>query len=263
MEHIDAGFCIYTGFLIYAELFRLAVIAAGIVTIYLGYKLFVRGVTGSKGGSNVGAEAGPIKLTLANAGPGLGFALFGAFIMTVMLFQGSPQLALNDIKILLKDAQQAGGSSAEVSIGSALLKGGDNATSSEGLQRFEQAYNEGVLKKRAKDVDGAITAYHKALSESEVPLGKAAAVLNELAWIYREQHRLDEALVLARIATTVDQKDAAANAAALDTLALILLDKKEHKEAEQAAQKAVDLDPDKKDYKDTLQQVRAAKQARQ
>ncbi len=79
MDHLDAAFRIYTGFLIYAELFRLAVIAAGMVAVVLGYKLFVRGVTGSEGGSNVGAEAGPIKLTLANAGPGLGFALFGAF----------------------------------------------------------------------------------------------------------------------------------------------------------------------------------------
>ena len=240
---------IILGFLIYAELFRLAVIAAGIVTVIFGYKLFVRGVTGGKGGSNINAEVGEIKLTLANAGPGFVFALFGAFIITVMLVQGNPQLDLKDIKLLMKDGQQA-------EIGSASLKGRNYEESSEGLQHFDQAYNEGVEKQRTGNTEAAITAYNKALSESDVSLSKAAVVFNELAWSYRTQHRIDEALALAHIATTV----APDNANAFDTMALILLDRKEYKAAEKAAEKAINLDRTKQDYKNTLQQVRAAAQ---
>jgi tetratricopeptide (TPR) repeat protein len=249
MDHLVVGF------LIYAMLFRLAVIAAGMVAVVLGYKLFVRGVTGSEGGGNVGAEAGPIKLTLANAGPGLGFALFGAFIVAVMLFQGSPQLALNDIKILLKDAQQAGGSSAEVSVGSALFKGRDKGAPSDGLQRFKQMLQEGKQLQQAGDMKAAIQVYNKVLSESDSPF-----ILNELALIYREENLLDEAQALAHAAALVDQKDPSK---CFDTLALILLDKKEYKAAEQAAQKAVDLNHDNQGYKKTLQQVRAAQEAKE
>ena len=244
------------GFLIYAVLFRLAVIAAGMVAVVLGYKLFVRGVMGGEGGAKINAEAGQIKLTLDNAGPGLGFALFGAFIIGIMLSQGNPQLALNDIKLLIKDSQQLDGSLSEAQIGGILLKGGNNDKSNEALQRFNQAFDEGLQKQRAGDTEAAIKAYTKALSESEVSLGKAAAALNELAWSYRTQHRIDEALALARIATVADQE----NAAAFDTLALILLDRKDIKAAEQAAEKAVRLDPAKQDYKNTLQQVQAAAQ---
>ena len=245
------------GFYIYASTFRLAIIAAGIVSIVLGYKLFVLGVMGGEK-TRINAQAGQIKLTLANAAPGTVFAAFGVFIITVMLFQGNPELVLKDLQVASVDDLQSG---SVHSVGSASLKGDGNSNNEAGkaLQHFDQAYNEGVQKYRAGNIDGAITAYNRALAESEVPLGKAADVLNELAWIYREQHRIDEALALAHIATTVDQN----NANAFDTLALILLDKKEYKAAEEAAEKAVNLDPAKRDYKNTLQQVRATQGAEQ
>lgn len=249
MDHLVVGF------LIYAVLFRLAVIAAGIVTIILGYKLFLRDITG-EGKTGLNAQAGRIKLTISNTGPGAIFALLGSFIIAVMLSGGGPELLVDAPKqpsVSQSKNEESGGLRIQ-------MKGEDkDKESSEALQRFDQAYDEGVQQKRAGNTDGAITAYNKALSESEVPLGKAADVLNELAWIYKEQHRLDEALALARIATTVDQN----NANAFDTLALILLDRKEHKAAEQAAEKAVSLDSDKQDYKATLQKIRAAQEAAQ
>ncbi|MCI5119643.1 MAG: hypothetical protein D3908_00290 [Candidatus Electrothrix sp. AUS4] len=244
------------GFYIYAAIFRLAIIAAGIVSIVLGYKLFVHNA-GSENRTDVGAQADRFKIIVRNAAPGTVFAAFGAIIIAVMLSQGNPEIVLKDVETVMKDSQ--GNSQSEVHIGSALLKGRDDHKSGEELQRFDQAYNEGMQKKRAGDVEGAITAYNRALEESEVPLVKAADVLNELAWIYREQHRFDEALALVHIATTVDRN----NANAFDTLALILLDQKELKAAEQAAEKAVELDPVKQDYKNTLQQVRAAQKAGQ
>ncbi|XOF33635.1 MAG: tetratricopeptide repeat protein [Candidatus Electrothrix sp. YB6] len=236
------------GFIIYALTFRLAIIAAGIVSIVFGYKLFALGVMGGEK-TRINAQAGQIKLTLANAGPGLGFALFGVLIIAVMLFQGNPEIVLKDVQLVIKDLQQ-GGTPSEVHIGSAAFKGGNDNKISQAVQRFNQALNEGKQLQHAGDIEAAITVYNKVLSDSEAPF-----ILNELAWLYREQQQLDEALVLAHAATTVDQKDSNS----FDTLALILLDRKEFEAAEHAAQTALKLDPANQDYKETLNKVQAAK----
>ncbi len=239
------------GFLIYALIFRLAIIAAGIVCIILGYRLFADGIK-RREETNVNAQAGPVKLTLDNAGPGSIFACFGAVIIVVMLSHGNPELVLEDIQVLMKGSQQDS-SPTEMRIGGMTLKGGNDNKPSETLQRFNQAFDEAVQQQQDGDIEAAVKTYNKALSESEVPLGKAVAALNQLAWIYREQHRIDEALALVRVATTVKKNIPEY----FDTLAWILLDRGEHKAAEQAAETAVDLDPASKDYQKTLQQVRA------
>ncbi|MCW5213309.1 hypothetical protein VU04_10420, partial [Desulfobulbus sp. TB] len=133
------------GFYIYALMFRLAIIAAGIVSIVLGYKLFADGAV-SEGGTDVNAQADRFKLILRNAAPGTIFAAFGAFIIAVMLFQGNPELVLKDV--------QQGSVPCEAHIGSVLLKGGNDNKPSQGLQRFNQAYNEGLQSKRSGDVEG-------------------------------------------------------------------------------------------------------------
>jgi tetratricopeptide (TPR) repeat protein len=241
-------------FIIYALMFHLAVIAAGIVAIVLGYKLFAYGVR-HRGATSVDVQAGQVKLTLDNAGPGTIFALFGASIIVFMLFQGSPELIREDIPHLRSspsvDTQQK--------MTRTQLKGKGDNEPSEALQHFEQAFMQGVQQQQAGNAEAAIEAYNKALSDSEVPLSKAAAVFNQLAWIYNEQNRIDEALALARVATTVYGN----NPAYFDTLALILLGRGEHKAAEQAAKTAVDLDPTNQDHQETLQRVREAGEAGQ
>ncbi|MCI5135435.1 MAG: hypothetical protein D3920_10265 [Candidatus Electrothrix sp. AW2] len=240
------------GFYIYAVIFRLAIISAGIVSIVLGYKLFVLGVMG-KEKTNVNAEAGQIKLMLANAGPGSIFALFGAFIIAVMLVQGNPELVLKDVQLLMKESQQ-GSSPSEVHIGSASFKGEKDSKPSRELQDVTLAslLDEGEQLQQAGDIESAIKVYNKVLLNSKTPF-----ILNALAWLYREQQQLDEALVLAHAATTVDRN----NANALDTLALILLDRgKELDAAERAAQTALKLDPANQDYKETLKKVQTAKE---
>jgi tetratricopeptide (TPR) repeat protein len=79
-------------------------------------------------------------------------------------------------------------------------------------------------------------------------------VLNNLAWIYKEQYRLDEALALARVATTIDKN----SPVYFDTLARILLELKKYKAAKQAAERAVDLEPANQDHQKTLQQVHSS-----
>jgi hypothetical protein len=77
-----------TTFLIYAGLFRLAIVTAGVIIIVLGYRLFAAGVFNERG-AEVSASAGGVQFTLKNAAPGTCFALFGAGIIVFMLAMAS------------------------------------------------------------------------------------------------------------------------------------------------------------------------------
>lgn len=79
-----------TMYFIYALIFRLAIIATGALSIYLGYMLFVKGVFGGTQDADLSAEISGTKFSLKNAAPGTFFALFGVVIITVMLTQGMP-----------------------------------------------------------------------------------------------------------------------------------------------------------------------------
>ncbi|RMD51773.1 MAG: hypothetical protein D6828_06730, partial [Nitrospirae bacterium] len=66
-------------FLLYVTVFRLAIIAAGVISIILGYRLFCRGVWPDRGSAQpteVEAEIAGSHFTLKNAAPGTCFALF-------------------------------------------------------------------------------------------------------------------------------------------------------------------------------------------
>ena len=101
-----------TVFIIYLTIFRLAIIVAGITSIVLGYKLFVRGVFrpashSAADGQNVEPEIGGAKFTLRNAAPGTCFSLFGAIIIAVMFLTGGPEgtfeaLQNGDTKTILR-----------------------------------------------------------------------------------------------------------------------------------------------------------------
>ncbi len=80
------------GFLIYAALYRLTVLAVGALSIWLGFRLF--STAGSKkADGSASAEAGGVKLTFTNLLPGTYFALFGTALISVMLWKhGPPQL---------------------------------------------------------------------------------------------------------------------------------------------------------------------------
>ncbi|MGX9727367.1 MAG: hypothetical protein ACTFAK_08625 [Candidatus Electronema sp. VV] len=81
-----------SGFLIYAALYRLTVLAVGALSIWLGFRLFSTAGSKKVEGS-ASAEAGGVKLTLTNLLPGTYFALFGTALISVMLWKhGPPQL---------------------------------------------------------------------------------------------------------------------------------------------------------------------------
>jgi hypothetical protein len=138
-------------FLIYATLFRLAIIGAGVFAIVLGYKLFVRGVMPD--GRTAGElDAGQIRLTVKNAAPGTCFALFGAAMVSVMLIQGNPEL--------LFDRTASDGSAEHITLrGEEPLPAPAAAMNGAGFRQ----YVDGILK-GSQDIDGAIDQQARALS---------------------------------------------------------------------------------------------------
>lgn len=70
--------------------YRLAILLLGGVSIFLGYRLFIKGFDQTGGsGPEMSAKAGKIDLTLKNAAPGIFFAAFGTLI-TIVILMGSP-----------------------------------------------------------------------------------------------------------------------------------------------------------------------------
>lgn len=80
--------------IVYVTLFRLSIIGVGAVSIWLGYRLFVKGIyaAGGGGGAELGAKVGETELTLKNAAPGTFFALFGVIVISVMLINSPPEV---------------------------------------------------------------------------------------------------------------------------------------------------------------------------
>ncbi len=237
-----------TGFLIYAALYRLAMIAAGVVSIVLGYRLFVRGVmpgggtdANAKGGTEVNAKAAGIQLSVKNAAPGTCFALFGVVIISVMAVDGRPQLELKRFEAA-STIDQSGGS------GESVFIRGDPIRVNEDLAAFRVQMELGDERRKQGDGDGAIAAYAEALSHPGVTLGDAVYPLSRIADLYLEQDRVDEALPRARVAFGADPK----NPEILDTLARILLWRGDAGDALKAARAAVAGDPKNAAYGHTL-----------
>lgn len=192
-----------TAFLIYASLFRLAVIAAGVISIILGFRLFVRGVM-PEGATDAEAQAGDIKLTVKNAAPGTCFAMFGALIIVVMVWQGIPE-----------------------------LKG------TKTLDRTGERTEFSLRGQESGDVKAAISAYASALSNASRSLGDAVEPLTGLASVYRQQKRFDEALAYVRLAHQIRPNAAAP----LVVIAQIERDRGRLDEAIRAMKHAAERDP--------------------
>jgi hypothetical protein len=187
-------------FLIYATLFRLAIIGAGVFAIVLGYKLFVRGVM-PEGRTEGEFDAGQIRLTVKNAAPGTCFALFGAAMVSVMLIQGNPEL--------LFDSTTSDGGAEHITLrGEEPLPATASAINGAGFRQFVDGILQG-----SHDIDAAIDQQGQAL-KADTALAAAAKPLTHLAALYlAEPGRIDaelagKALALTEVAHQVAPDDA-------------------------------------------------------
>jgi hypothetical protein len=196
-----------TGYLLY----RLAVVAAGMVSIVLGYRLFLTGVGGEAGGSAASAEAKTriFHFSIKNAAPGTCFALFGAGLIVAMVIDAQAPLSVQsnsggDRQVQLKGA----GSAAEWKRAKTLAKGGEARAS--------------------------IAVYGALVANPNATVQDVARAAEGMASIYLTQGREKEALAMARLAVQVDGK----NPEYLRTLAAVAGANGLASEAEAAASRA-------------------------
>jgi len=72
--------------MLYVFLFKIFTILSGSFSIYLGYKLFVKGIFSDAG--EVTGTAGNYNLTIKKAAPGTFFSVFGAIIICCGVLKG-------------------------------------------------------------------------------------------------------------------------------------------------------------------------------
>ena len=185
------------GFLIYAALFRLAIVGAGALSIWLGFRLFLQDVAAATTGPPTDAEAkiGDLLFSLRGAAPGTCFALFGAAIISVMIWTGLPELSLQE--------DRGPGTTAR----SLALKGSPRS-SPVPAGPPASTYEDALLRGDGLLTDGryadAAAAYAAALTDGRVRLGDAARAFNQLAWSMHQLGRHAEAAGLADIAVGLE-----------------------------------------------------------
>lgn len=168
--------------ILYLIVVKLGVIAAGIVSILCGYRLFLVGAFGQAPGqshTDVGARLGVMQVSLKSAAPGTCFALFGAFIIMVMVFSAPPEVHQTHTK-------------------ATFPVGGTKETLDETMRGSVSTFDVQVQKamgaEKAGDKQSAIRNYESALRLVAEPL-------NNLAVLYHHAGRTAEALSLAQLAT--------------------------------------------------------------
>lgn len=219
-------------FLVYVTAFRLAIITAGIVSMILGYRLFIRGIyAGGTAESSIDFKAAGSGFSLKNVAPGSCFGIFGVALITVMLIQGNPQFTY---EMMQKTA------TADAPAISAKLE----MRGAETPDAFAALVEKGMTYEQAGDASHAAEAYRQALAG-------LAAPMNQLAWIYFQQSKAEQALPLARMAAQIDPE----NPVVMDTLAEVLAQHGDRAEAVQWMEKASALDGR---YRGKLDQMRQA-----
>lgn len=214
---------LFSEFFLYATVFRLAIIAAGMLSLTLGYRLFTDGIQAygaSFEKTTFEAKVAGLAFALKNAAPGAFFALFGVIIISVMLVQGNPELTLKTFS----DAQRSTGSPDSNQL--TVRGGGPPATG-----KFDDAVQRGLDYDRRNDTASAVTSYEEAMTV-------IAAPMNQLAWDYLQQGKAEDALPLARLAVQLRPGEAPF----LDTLAEILFKEGQRDESLKWMEKAAELD---------------------
>ena len=67
-------------------IYKLTTLLSGVFSIFLGYKLFIKGIFVASGDLDISVDTK--KLTLTSAAPGTFFTLFGAIIICIAIFKG-------------------------------------------------------------------------------------------------------------------------------------------------------------------------------
>lgn len=173
----------FTGFLLYASAYRLTVLAIGALSIYLGFRLFLRppGLGSSaESTSSAGVQAGGFRLRVTNFFPGTYFALFGTVLIGLMIRQGPPQLTLKDIR----ESTPTGSATKSIV----------------GVRDDPRINLDGFRRQASTKMQEQLNQEWEKLKKSGMTLSDAAASLSSIARIFQRQNRINEAVAMARLA---------------------------------------------------------------
>lgn len=178
--------------LLYLLISRTAIVIAGIVSLWLGYKLLARSDTRTsnpdqKSAASTSIEASVVgtRISLKNAAPGTAFALFGALLIIVALIQSSPSVSIETIQKSVSTVPPNGSVTQETRF---EARGGVEDS-------VILLTNMGRERENQHDLNGAVEKYQQALTVLAEPM-------NDLAWLYltEDKARVKEALGLATLA---------------------------------------------------------------
>jgi tetratricopeptide (TPR) repeat protein len=87
-------------FVLYLALHRALIVLAGILSIFLGYRLFIAGLgrgstADGRREESISAEVSKFKISARNLAPGTAFALFGALMVGGMALYRPPEISLD------------------------------------------------------------------------------------------------------------------------------------------------------------------------
>ena len=176
--------------LVYLTAIRLAIVAAGIVSVVLGYRLFCRGVWPDNQASFDATFAGQ-SFSLKNAAPGTCFALFG-MITIVASFAANPP-------------------GVDVSKDGAHLRGQTPASpAASNEQELHQWLTEAAhaFRQPGGDFRRADELYEKVRASLEIPIDQVALLYNELAYRYLREEKNEDASRHAHVAILLRPDDA-------------------------------------------------------
>lgn len=107
----------FTIAVLYVLIWRICVLACGLVSVVLGYRLFSDGLAAVKSDGQLEAGIGENTIKLMNIAPGTFFALFGAGIIAVLVWTSPSEI------IVPKDVAAVAGD-LEVGPGGITVRGG-------------------------------------------------------------------------------------------------------------------------------------------
>jgi len=167
---------------------RIAIVAAGVVCVFLGYKLFCGGTSASPssvGDSIIESSVAGVRFSLKNAAPGTGFALFGAILIVVMLIQSSPSVTLETMS-KWKASTETQQPETNEQTQKLVLRGNERDS-------ISSLTAQGIEYEKRGDTGNAERAYRQAVTVMAEPI-------NDLAWLYVGSGRANEAIGLATLA---------------------------------------------------------------
>lgn len=177
-------------FLVYAIAYRLAIVAAGTIFMYFGYRLFMQGIISGEG-SEMGGEHGDTKFLIKNVAPGTFFALFGMMLIGIMVWQGNPEL---------RTTKSSGDQ--------IVLRGGPNP--------FADSFDLMDALNSNASSQTQIQDYGAQLANADLSLAEASGPMLGLAAAFLKDDRPDEAISLVRLVYQHSGDDA-------ETLALMAM----------------------------------------